>query len=125
MAPHTIQKCVFCGGTPVTREHILPFWLREAVGGGGSATHLRLVGDTMGIARADSVAYGEGREAAEADVVVRAVCRVCNNGWLNDLDHDVAPLIIPLIRNENRPISEGDRLTLARWSTKIGLLLEL
>ena len=33
-------------------------------------------------------------------------------------------LIVPLIRNQLRPISDNDRTLIARWATKIGLLLE-
>lgn len=114
--------CVFCGGNRVTREHVFPFWLREAVGGGGHATHYRLAPD-------DSVA-GEATDyeapwtAPEAEVVVRAVCTPCNNTWLNDLDHAVEPLIIPLIRNRPTQLGDEERTLLATWAAKIALLLE-
>jgi hypothetical protein len=118
------RACVFCGGTPATKEHIFPFWLREAVGGGGNATHLRLDGREHGPEIGDPLAYDHKREAPEADVAVRTVCAPCNNGWMNDLDHEVEPLIVPLIRNRPSHISDEDRVLLARWSTKIGMLLE-
>lgn len=116
--------CIFCGGTPLTNEHIFPFWIREAVGGGGPATHLRLEGREHGPPVGEPLAYDHLREAREADVKVRAVCSSCNNGWMNVLDGDVEPLIVPMIRNRARELSEDDRLLLARWGTKIALLLE-
>jgi hypothetical protein len=57
-------------------------------------------------------------------VKVNAVCSKCNNQWMNDLDHDVEPLIVPLIRNYPLEVSGDDRLLMARWATKIALLLE-
>lgn len=122
--PESQRACVFCGGTPTTKEHIFPFWLREAVGGGGSATHLRLDAREYGPAVGDPLQYDHKREAAEADVAVRAVCASCNNEWMNNLDHQVEPVIVPLIRNHPLELSDHDRVLLARWATKIGLLLE-
>jgi hypothetical protein len=118
------RKCVFCGGTPATKEHIFPFWLREAVGGGGPAAHLRLEGRDRGPAPGDPLQYDHKRNAAEADVQVRAVCATCNNDWMNTLDHEVEPFVVPLIRNRPVELTADDRVLLARWATKIGLLLE-
>jgi hypothetical protein len=124
MASTGDRACVFCGGRPTTKEHVFPFWLRQAVGGGGDATHLRLEGRERGPGVGDQLAYDRMWAAPEADVAVRAVCASCNNGWMNDLDHEVEPLIVPLIRNQPCEIAEDDQVLLARWSTKIGLLLE-
>jgi hypothetical protein len=127
MSHRVIEKqraCVFCGRTPATKEHIFPFWLREAVGGVGPAIHLRLEGRDHGPAPGDPLQYDYIRDAAEADVRVRVVCAPCNNEWMNDLDHDVEPLIVPLIRNHPVEVSEDDLVSLSRWATKIGLLLE-
>lgn len=55
---------------------------------------------------------------------VRAVCRWCNNGWMNDLDCDVETIVVPLIRNTPSKPAEAERILLARWATKVALLLE-
>jgi hypothetical protein len=122
--PASERGCVFCGETPATKEHIFPFWLREAVGGRGAVTHLRLEGRERGPAVGDPLTHDHKWAAPEADVAVRTVCAPCNNGWMNDLDRDVEPTIVPLIRNRPQPISDDARTLLAQWSTKIGLLLE-
>jgi hypothetical protein len=72
----------------------------------------------------ESLAYDHSWTSDEAEVVVRAVCARCNNDWMNDLDQEVEPLIVPLIRNDVLPLSDEERTLLARWATKIGLLLE-
>jgi hypothetical protein len=118
------RACVFCGATPTTKEHIFPFWLREAVGGGGPTTHLRIDGRGRGPALGEALTYDHSWTAEDADVAVRVVCASCNNEWMNDLDHEVEPLIVPLIRNHDPSISDEQRTLLARWVTKIGLLLE-
>jgi hypothetical protein len=43
---------------------------------------------------------------------------------MNAIDHQVKPLIVPLIRNRRCEITDDDCLALSRWSMKIGLLLE-
>ncbi|MDX6451419.1 MAG: hypothetical protein QOH16_1468 [Gaiellaceae bacterium] len=80
------RLCVFCGGEPTTNEHIFPFWLPEAVG--GDTTHLRLEGRERGPGVGEQFAYDHKWTTNRADIKVRAVCRACNNGWMNDLDHD-------------------------------------
>jgi hypothetical protein len=115
---------VFCGVDSVTREHIFPFWLRAAVGGAGSATHYRAAAAATPPPTGDQLPYEHSWEADDAEFVVRAVCASCNNGWMNDLDHDVRSIIVPLIRNDVEPIGEHERTLLAAWATKIALLLE-
>lgn len=118
------RVCAFCGNAPTTKEHIFPFWLREAVGGGGSATHLRADGRDPGLAVGEVLTYDHSWSADDVDVVVRVVCASCNSEWMNELDHEVESLIVPLIRSDVLSISDEQRMLLARWATKIGLLLE-
>jgi hypothetical protein len=118
------RTCVFCGVGSVTREHIFPFWLREAVGGGGTATHFRAAAGVAPPPIGEHLEYERSWEAEDAEFVVRAVCASCNNGWMNDLDHAVMPIVVPLIRNDAPPIADDERTLLATWATKIALLLE-
>jgi hypothetical protein len=118
------RTCVFCGVGSVTREHIFPFWLRQAVGGGGAATHYRSLPADAPPPIGRQLDYEPPWSADDAEVVVRAVCANCNNTWLNELDHAVEPIAVPLIRNDVHPISDDERTLLATWATKIALLLE-
>jgi hypothetical protein len=52
------------------------------------------------------------------------VCGQCNNTWMNDLDHAVESIVVPLIRSQSQPIGEDERVLLATWATKIAFLLE-
>jgi hypothetical protein len=118
------RTCVFCGGEPVTREHIFPFWLRQAVGGGAGATHYRAAPNLAPPPVGEDLDYERSWIADDAQVVVRAVCATCNNTWMNDLDHAVEPIIVPLIRNRADGVREEERTLLATWAAKIALLLE-
>src|SRR4051812_45781168 len=94
------RTCVFCGVGSVTREHIFPFWLRQAVGGGGAATHYRSTPADAPPPIGRQLEYEPPWSAGDTEVVVRAVCANCNNTWLNELDHAVEPIAVPLIRND-------------------------
>lgn len=118
------RTCAFCAEASVTREHIFPFWLREAVGGAGAATHYRAAPRSAPPPVGDQLAYERSWGADEAAIVVRAVCARCNSTWMNDLDHAVEPIIVPLIRNKEQPVGEDERTVLATWAAKIALLLE-
>lgn len=117
------RVCVFCGRA-VTREHLFPFWLRDAVGGAGAATHYRAAPAAAPPPIGAQLEYDHSLQAGDVDVVVRAVCARCNNTWMNELDHALEPLIVPLIRNQPQHIGEDDRTLLATWATKIAMLLE-
>jgi hypothetical protein len=118
------RTCVFCGDESVTREHVFPFWLREAVGGVGSATHYRAAPASAPPSLSEEIEYDQSWSAADAEMVVRVVCAHCNNTWMNELDHAVEPIIVPLIRNRKQAIGEEQRMLLATWATKIAFLLE-
>lgn len=118
------RVCAFCGDRFVTREHVFPFWLRAAVGGVGAATHYRATPTTPAPPIAEELDYDQAWSANNAEVVVRVVCSNCNSTWMNDLDHAVEPMIVPLIRNQEQLIDEDERRLLATWATKISFLLE-
>jgi hypothetical protein len=117
------RTCVFCGHQSVTREHIFPFWLREAVGGAGAATHYRAAPNSAPPPVREDLGYERSWSASDAEVVVRAACARCNNTWMNDLDLAVEPIIVPLIRNRAQALGAEERTLLATWATKIALLL--
>lgn len=53
-------------------------------------------------------------------VVVKRVCAVCNNGWMNDLDSAVEPWVFNPDDDDNR----CDPRQFRRWAIKVALLRE-
>jgi hypothetical protein len=53
------------------------------------------------------------------------VCGECNNGWMNELEKQTKELLKPLIEGTVNllSISDEERTTLAKWSTKTGYVL--
>lgn len=108
------RRCVFCGSADLTKEHVWPRWLSEALGGNGP---LRFERQGLG---------DEPRAWARVslDVTVGVVCRECNNGWLSDLEDAAKPLLEPLIRGESVTLTPEESKTVALWCVKTALLFQ-
>lgn len=57
-------------------------------------------------------------------IVVRNVCKSCNNGWMSVLQDEAKPLVHALAKGEKLTFDEPHRLTLARWSAMVTINLE-
>jgi hypothetical protein len=116
-----IGGCVFCGGGPLSAEHVFSRrWIARFSPGATSHTH-ELV---------RSVAPGEPdlcrtytTKSPEGMVVSGAVCVRCNNGWMNDLDLAVQPLLNAIVDGADVAVSADERRLLATWACKIALVM--
>lgn len=106
------RVCIFNGGTPVTREHVIPRWIHQFLPGfGATLTYER-----------------EGRiwEDNELTLTVKHVCKSCNDGWMNRLESRVRPLISGPIGYPN-PCAwkPREQRTVATWAYKTALMCGL
>lgn len=113
------RSCVFCGGRPVTAEHVFPRWLVpviETLGKPLSATrvtqhdeHIHNFWDTTTI-----------------DFKVRKVCGTCNGGWMSATEVAVIPILTPLVlTTDPQTFTEAEAVTLATWVAKTALTASL
>jgi hypothetical protein len=81
------RSCVFCGGTPLTREHVFPRWLARVL-----PAQDRWRGQDLAVVGGESITSSDlpvtTRRMGEPfpDSTVARVCARCNNGWMNDLE---------------------------------------
>ena len=101
---------MFCGNGPVTREHVLPLWLRRAMNLRGTLT---VWNGTQAI-----------RTSRTLNITVRAVCGPCNHGWLHDLETEFRDLMIPALHGLPVLLDRTGQNVVARWGIKTWLLLE-
>jgi len=108
------RRCIFCCGTPLTREHALPQWLNGLLGG------------------AALISWGNQTDPATrrrspkgVDWVTRSVCRECNNGWMSELEGAAAPVLEPLILGDVTRLSPDEQALVAIWVWKTFLMVEL
>lgn len=110
--------CVFCGGTPVTNEHLWPDWARRLLGDVEALPHIRQVRQD-GRPPLDST----WRDVPYA-MTVKAVCAACNNGWMSELERRAQEFLFPLLHGRGREIHRGGQRTLAAWALKTVLMFE-
>src|SRR5258706_15604889 len=72
-----MNLCIFCGGGPLTREHIIAERLTK-----------RMQRTKLAVISGKTTESGEeGRHPILLhSLVLKQVCRTCNNGWMEDLE---------------------------------------
>ena len=104
------EGCIFCGDTPVSREHLWPDWLRrEAM--------IRQRFDFRIEQEADGVETRDKRfPAPPFNQVVKAVCARCNGGWMSKIEASAKPILQDLIYAKGRTLDPDDQRKLATWA---------
>ncbi|TJZ93688.1 hypothetical protein [Actinacidiphila oryziradicis] len=107
------RTCVFCDGTPLTKEHTLPKWLKSAFRGdaGSRALHVRGTESTQIQHVADAF-----------NATVKIVCATCNNGWMSGLENGVRSFLPDLINGRAAELTQQDQNALASWCLKTMLM---
>jgi hypothetical protein len=111
------MPCIFCGGSPVTNEHVFPQWLNRYLPAG--------LTQKLEQARYGPNGYDITRPSIGLDFRVRKVCAPCNNGWLSSLEAESISILDPLIttlRLQMLPLAAQRRIAL--WATKTAIMLD-
>lgn len=131
-----MRTCVFCGGLPLTREHVYPQWLQQF---SAPQAFIRREGSyqqpfPQTVVRQD--ARGKYVEVDEYrgnktpnlhEVTVKSVCAACNNGWMSALENSVRG---PLKKMANPPnpvphtVDVRTKAVLAAWAHKCFLMYD-
>lgn len=113
--------CEWCGRRPLTREHLIPRWLRDLL-------HARW-GDEFGldisieVSNEHGVTGGRSHAAPLPEMVVKAVCTNCNSGWMAELESAVRPVLSRMVTGESVHLDERAQADLARWAAKTAILV--
>lgn len=127
------RVCIFCGGAPVTREHLWPQWLSRSVGDGTTLhvaqanerslrrwrQHAELEG------RLVRTSEPKGQSSRQSDHVVKVACRACNNGWMARLEAEAKPVLLRLMTSRKERPDPGEIDTLFRWLVKTTAVFEM
>ena len=110
------RVCAFCGGRPVTREHIWPAWFAEWLHATDDPPLLHGREGEQGVVGA--------WEAQKIAATVRRFCAICNNGWMSEIEAEAQAIMMPLLvdPDEAAALSPHDQEVLARWAYKTALV---
>jgi len=107
------STCVFCGGSPVTKEHVWSDWLRAHI-----PRHMRKWSSYKATEYSTGIeSAARKRPGAVHDWQVRCVCQDCNTGWMSRLENKIKPILGPLVDGQCGRLSEQDQYILATWIT--------
>jgi hypothetical protein len=88
----TVSGCLFCGSAGErSKEHILRKQFKDFFPYRNEILVMQ--------PRPSGVIDTETRPVSQFDLQLNAVCRACNQGWLNDLENEVLPLLLTAGRN--------------------------
>ncbi|WP_432101026.1 hypothetical protein [Streptomyces sp. WAC 04229] len=112
------HTCVFCGGAPVTNEHVYPRWLAE-----GFPEEMRTTRAIMGsYSDRSSFRRHSGRMLTAQ---VKAVCGACNSGWMSAFEGRVKPYLLPMIKGQIVELPPEAQEALATWTLKTALMCQV
>ena len=120
------RTCVFCGGTPLTREHVFPRWLAGVL-----PEQERWRGQDLAVVGKESTTAAglptTTREMGErfTDSTVSRVCASCNHGWMNDLEETSRSELTLLIKGDTTTMSIEQARSLAFWVAKTCVMAQL
>lgn len=126
------EPCAFCQGAGrKNKEHAIPQWISRSLGGTGPGSFHGYRAVTIPPYRTtdgtivNQWAVREDQPVKTVNVVTRQVCQGCNGGWMNRLEDDVKPILVPLITGQVRELPPADMWVLAAWATKTAMALAL
>lgn len=115
------RHCIFCK-TPLTqenrsKEHVIPRWLlyslnvrKENI----QPTHFSNKGEML-----------TKRQHTLEGLLAGQICKVCNCGWMSELEEVAIPIIKPLILGASVVVelNDAERQLLSRWTAKTAFVL--
>jgi hypothetical protein len=104
--------CIFCGGRPLTREHIWADWCRAYLPRTLPFYHSNRI-----ILNEDSTQTHSPKKISgdPKSKRLRIVCDTCNNGWMSGLQNGTKAILIPLLQGRQIALSEARQRQLAAW----------
>ncbi len=114
-----VKKCVFCGGTKLSKEHIFAQWLLKELNiyeKTVEQTHVNVFGSPM-----------SNRKHAFSRLVNGLVCEECNNGWMSQLESECQAHITNFMNadmlKEEIEYLKTNHGSIAKWVFKNVILL--
>lgn len=109
------KACIFCGGTPVDREHLWAEWLHPLLP--ANKTHFRKVMDLNKRTGSSRAVRDFNRQGAPSTIRIRRVCRNCNSGWMSAHEVAVRPILEPMVRGSAAVLNADHQRMLTEYFT--------
>ena len=104
------QTCLFCDRQPGSREHLWAAWIHERL---PKREPIRITFANRPIAISKN-----------PEIKVKTGCRVCNNGWMSDLEAACIPVIGNLMQDISLQLDTSQQSLLLTWAVKTAMVLD-
>lgn len=109
------RRCIFCGKTPVSNEHIYPEWLRSL-----------LIYDPRGLPKSslEQVSHRRIKQRQQSrrwmsdkpfNHTIKSVCKTCNETWMSDIENSAIQYLSPMIRMRETSFDAEAQNIISRW----------
>jgi hypothetical protein len=109
-----MRTCLFCEQGVSSKEDAWPIWLMNRFPVPKTA---RMFAERGG-------RQLPSWQLAEPRLIVRWLCRACNNGWMSDLEGETKPIVESILDEKLNAIDASAQTTLAHWAVKTAMVLE-
>lgn len=117
------SKCIFCGLTGLSKEHIWPEWMREYFPRADDSRYNMEVHRARGKER-DYAPKKTERPGHVSSAKLRVVCRNCNSGWMNQLEIAAKPIFTNILEKNAFAIGLEEQDVLAHWIAMKSIVVE-
>lgn len=125
--PVAESSCMYCGGGPLSGEHILSQWMHPLLSPTIQPGTIHVEADRFqtpdGVDTLSRSVICRGTNAR--GVRVRRTCITCNSGWMNKLEGKVARPLSGLVAGSTDLIDPGGATDLARWLAQKSMILDI
>ncbi len=113
-----ITRCIFCGRTDLSREHVWPVWSHQYLSKAAKTGRFikKQIVTSAKNPRISGVRQLKEQAGDVTTMKLKVVCRNhCNNGWMSRLENKVWPVLIPLITGTGLSLERDRQELLANW----------
>lgn len=127
MRDTTPKTCIFCGRTGLTKQHVLPDWIKNVLPRDKSnfvanSVYSRIDTNTGRVLSRDpKKILKNGHQGTQK---IRNVCANCNGGWMNDIEIKVKPFLSEMILGKTIKLNIDQQLELTKWVVMTSIMGE-
>jgi len=113
------RECVFCHAPKLSKEHVIPQWVREVLLG------LDTSAGTPFVHTSDSGSSVRSWAKNYLDFTVKRVCRDCNHGWMNlEIEKPARQALTAMIQGRSITLTPQDQEHVAAWTLKTHMMAQ-
>jgi hypothetical protein len=112
--PTRPRACLFCGATPLTKEHVFSDWLSAVFPRGKNMSQMLLT-TRIFEGRAFVQPGITNRPQSLLQTKIKLVCGPCNNGWMSSIVSNAKPVVHALASGTSIALSVVEQQQVASW----------